>query len=200
MGCLWASTFRRAGDEVQKFGVITGAPVINHGATFDGAADYITYTLWGQFLAQDPWSCHCIFYPDFATDANAVYRFWSSTGDDYSLFKRANANGNVLRLAIGNTNIGDIAEATYTGLWIVGGRNLISVFSTSGATDVWLNGTQITTADATVWTPNDPAVLVVGAALGGGQYFDGRIEPLKIYGTYLQTALDHAAIWAGGGA
>lgn len=197
--CIWASTFRRPGDEVQKLGTINGAPVINRGLTLDGAADYIEYDLLGQFSLADPWSCHMVFYPDFSPTDDATYRFWSSSGDDYSLFKRANANGNVIQLTVGNTNIGDIAQATYAGLWALGDRNLISVVSTTGDTDVWLNGTQIMAADATAWSAVDATSLTVGAANGGGQYFDGRIESFHIYNTLL-TELDHNAIWSGGGA
>lgn len=195
-GCLWASTFRRPGDEVEKLGTINGAPVINRGVTLDGAADYIDYTLWGQFAGKDPLSYHIIFYPDFAYDEDVNREFFDSSANDYRILKRDSVGAYDLRIDLGGTTIIDIPTATYGALWVQGGRNLLSIASTSGSTNGWLNGTQIVTTDPTAWTPVDITWLAVG---GFGGSFDGRIESLKFYNSLL-TAEDHDAIWAGGGA
>ena len=47
-GCVWASSFRSAADEVAKAGTITGTPVVQRGVTLDGVSDYLTYNLNSQ--------------------------------------------------------------------------------------------------------------------------------------------------------
>lgn len=196
-GCIWASIFRRSGDEVQKLGVLNGDPIIDYGVTLDGVNDFIIYSLWRQFTEHDPWSFHCIFYPDFNWDEDFDREIFDTNGNNYRILKGNAAGSNVLRIDIGGSTIADVASATYSGLWAQNGRNLLTVASTSGATDAWFNGTQILTADVTAWTPVDVTSLGIGGSAGS---FAGRIEMFKVYGTYLLTEEDHDAVWAGGGA
>lgn len=197
-GCIWASTFRRAGDEVQKLGTITGTPTINHGITLNGTTDCVQYDLWGQFLGNATISFHCLFWPDTDYDEDVTrYLFSTPAGTQYSAAKLNNAGNNVIQIYMGNTALTSIAQATYQALWNVGGRNLLSFWGTTGNNNAAFNGTQIMTTEATAWTAANPTSIEVGA-IGGASFFDGMIEELKIY-REAQTLLDHNAIWAGGG-
>lgn len=198
LGYLFGSTFRSAHDEVAKGGTIYGTPTINHGLILSGTTDHILYDLNGQFSTADPISCDGIFYPNFATDADARYRIFSSTGGNYSIFKQNNASANVLRIVLGGTTVASIPEATYGPLWLVGERNLITVAGSSpggvGNTNVYFNGTQVVTADNTPWTPTDDAQLAVGATVAGADEFDGRINIVKLYNTF-HTSQHHTELW-----
>jgi len=197
-GCVWASTFRSRPDEVDKLGVFSGTPAVNRGVTLNGTGDYLRYSMWGQFAAATNWSASMEMWPSFAADDGLNHYFFSTSGEDYTLFKRS-TNG--LLINIGNAAITTIALASYGPYWVTNGRNILTINSTSGSTNAWLNGAQILTAAAAAWAPVNVTDLYVGidAALTAGRYFAGTIKHLRFYNTLL-TAGDHAAIWAGGGA
>ena len=201
-GCVWASRFRSAADEIDKGGVITGTPVFERtrGVTLDGTTDYVTYGLNGQ-LNLGTIGIHCLFWPafDYDEDANLML-FCSQVGQQYSIAKLNNANSNFLQLYLGNTMVENIQTAAYAASWVANGRNVLSIAGTTGNTSAWLNGTQILTADATAWTAAAPTALAVGAVPGGTSPFSGRIESLHIFDRMDGFALDHARIWEGGGA
>jgi len=196
-GLVWASVFRSAADEVAKGGVITGTPTINHGATLNGTTDYITYALNGQ-LNLGTIGIHCEFWPDFDYDEDASrYLFNTTNLKKYYLLKDDNAASNVLTISLGNTTITNIAAATYSALWNQSGRNLITISGTTGATDAWLNGTQILTAGATAWTAAAPTTLYVGSKHDTTEKFDGKITRLQFYNTLL-TSGEHLDVWESG--
>ena len=60
-------------------------------------------------------------------------------------------------------------------------RNVLVISGTSGANNVWLNGTQIMTNDATAWTATSPTEFYVGANYGYSFKFDGEIHAISIY-------------------
>ena len=201
-GCVWASRFRSAADEIDKGGAVFGTPVFERtrGVTLDGVTDRITYDLNGQFNL-GTFGCHMLFFPvgDFDEDANR-YLFLTSAGSEYSILKQNNAAANVLSVTLGNTLIADIAAAVYGPAWVAGGRNVLSLYGTTANTSGLLNNTAILTANATAWAAANPAALAVGSDLAGASPFAGRIESLHIFNRMDGFALEHARIWEGGGA
>ncbi len=165
-------------------GSITGALTYTcAGADFDGTNDYVTYTIPSTLFSTSPEiSIVMEFTPDFAYDDNAVTTLYSSTSNDYRVYKNNNAGNNVLGIVLKNTLVEEIASATYSAYWNQNARNVLVVSGTTGDTDVWLNGTQILTNDAAPWVPAGANVsLFVGSAEGGTQRFDGEIHAISIY-------------------
>lgn len=195
-GCVWASVFRSAADEVAKGGVISGTPVINHGAPLNGTTDYITYPLNGQ-LNLGTVSIQVEFWPDFAATDDVTRALCGDSSDDYAIIKQNNAASNVLDIYLGGTLIVSVPSATYASLWSVGVRNLLTVSGTTGATNAWLNGTQILTADATAWAATSTTTLVAGALNGGASKFEGKLARLHYFNALL-TSGEHIEAWNGG--
>ncbi len=48
-------------------------------------------------------------------------------------------------------------------------------------TNVWLNGTQILTDDATSWTPNNPTILYLGTSHAISSHYSGDITGFQVY-------------------
>lgn len=199
-GCFLSYNFRNNYEVILDGGAISGAPAIDHGITLDRVTpDYVEYNLCGQFAYADPCSYHLIFYPDFDPneDLNVYFFDTDNAVGNYHLRKRANALGDDLLIRLGGILIALISYATYSPLWVTNGRNLFTLSGTSGATDMWFNGTQILTADATAWAATDEGALFVGASNGGANGFGGRYELLKFYNTLL-TETDHKNLWLSG--
>lgn len=184
-GCKLQEDFHDADTMARKRWTLVGAPTVNDGITLNGTTQYATKVLEDQFYS-DEISIVCEFWPDFEYDENVRrYLFDTTAGALYSVVKDNNAGGNVLIVTLGNTAIASIPSATYSGAWIVGGRNVLVVSGTTGDTSAWLNGVEILTADGEVWTPDDPATLFVGATNAGANFFDGIIKRLEVYKTLL---------------
>jgi len=195
--CFFGTRFRRPGDEVEKQGVISGAPVINRGATFDGVNDYITYGLWGQFTDKDPVSFHCLFYPNIVpSGAMTEFPFFDTPDASLNYACRLTTTG-TFQFRVGNVSLINIAVGVYSALWNNGGRNLVTLSSTSGASDIMFNGTVLAAAVDTAWTPTVVTSLAIGRR--SGARFNGRMESLHLFNSLLSEE-DHQAIWAGGGA
>ena len=199
-GLKWVDEFESNEWVERNDGALTSAPVINHGADFDGTDDYITYDIAGDTFA-DAESISIIveFDPDFATDVDDDNALLGTPAADYLINKATNAAANVLSIVLGGTTIADIAEATYSPAWVQNGKNVLVISGTSGNTSAWLNGVQILTNDATAWTPATQTSLVVGAASGGSNFFDGSIYSVRIFNVALteQEALDYCSgdVW-----
>ena len=121
------------------------------------------------------------FRPDFNYDEDATRTLFDSTAaSEYALFKMNDAANNTLRLYLGNTQVEDIASATYSQYWKVNEDNIIIISGTTGNTDLWLNGIKILDADNTAWTPDDPATYYIGTDSGSSLFFDGRVYYVKV--------------------
>ena len=75
--------------------------------------------------------------------------------------------------------------ATYEAYWKQNERNVIVVTSTSGSTNMWLNGTQILTNNASAWTPKPITTLHIGSNVTPSSRFDGTIHSFKIFNKVL---------------
>jgi len=193
-GLKWVDEFESNETVLRNGGTITGAPVVNNGATFDGANDYITYAVSGDtFEDSDTISFVIEFTPDFPTDEDANRTLVEAPIGNYLIAKLNNASLNVLSIVLGGTNISDIPEATYSPAWVQNGRNVLVVSGTTGNTSAWLNGTLILDADATAWAATSQASFTVGATLVGADPFYGTITSVKVFNAQLtdQEALDY---------
>lgn len=183
-GCRWADRFESQALVEQNGGAVTGAPVfsVENGVTLDGAADYLDYDLAGTEFDSDPISIVVDFSPsvDYTFNANLAL-IDSTAGQTYLVMKRNNASSNGLLIFLGNTSVVTIAQATYGPLWLTNQRNSLTISSTSGDTDVWLNGTQILSNHATAWNPDQPPALRVGADIAGASFFPGTIHSVQVY-------------------
>ena len=159
--------------------VANDEPVFFGGLDLDGTNDYLTYNAESLFAEKGSISIEIWFKPDFAYD-EAVERafFDSSAGSQY--FIRHLSNG-VLNVFLGGTDIGNIGTATYSGSWNQNAINHIVIASTSGDTDVYLNNTQIMTADNTAWSIKNPAQFFIGAFNDASGKFDGTHYTTRIY-------------------
>jgi len=172
-------------------GTVTGAPTfsLDGGVTLDGSADYLTYNLMGTEFNSDPISIVVEFTPDTAPTDDTIDAFFDTTGGTlYRCIKHNNANSNVIRIYIGNTQLTDIAQATYASYWLTGQRNVLVISGTTGNNNVYLNGTQIMTAEATAWTAKVPTGLYIGALNTGISHFDGTIHSHKVLKAQLTAA------------
>lgn len=184
--CSFAERAESSWHVAENGGVITGTPIINFGATLDGTNDYLTYTLQGQEFNSANISIMVECWPGFDYDANDNY-YLIDTPDlyRYLIYKRNNTGSNVLEIYLGNTSIAQIPSATYGPYWLPSQRNVLLVSGTSGNTNAWLNGSQILTADATLWVQKLPAQLFIGARHSGIGLFDGVINQVKIFKSLL---------------
>jgi len=169
-------------------GTFNGSPVFQRdGLKLDGANDYISGTGTGIYNNANVTIC-IQFTPDFDTDKNTYLTFIDSTsGSRYAINKQNNANGNTLRIFLGNTQIAAIAEATYSPYWNVGEKNTLIASGTTGNTDAWLNGNQILTNDNTAWSAANPANIYIGARYDGALNFDGTIHNVLCFTEILTT-------------
>ncbi len=124
------------------------------------------------------------FTPNFATSADATYRLWSAGATNYTVIKQNNAASNVLQIRMGNTVIENIAEAAYTGAWVVDSENTIIVTGddTGDLTSVYLNGTTILDGDTTAWANGASETFAIGSVHDTpSQFFDGEIRDVMVY-------------------
>ena len=164
----------------------------------DGSTDSLEFPGTGIYNATAV-SMAMRFTPDFAAADNTQnILFDSSDGSRYLVLKQNDAASNILAIYLGNTLIENIALGTYGSAWNANQENTIIVTGddTANLTNVYLNGTQILTDDATAWANANPAVLYVGSNFVPGAYFDGSIRDLRIYNRIL-TASERAEYEAG---
>lgn len=178
----WSNKFRGTADIYRADGTLYGSPtfVAGGGVVLDGSTDYITFPS-TTALVYPKVTIKVVFSPDFAYTEDAERRLFSTDVATYSVMKRNAANNNVLNIRLGNTNVVNVAAATYGPYWNVGERNELVVTGTSGDTDVYLNGNAVTTGAATAWSPVTYTTLAVGATTIGTTLFDGTIYELSIF-------------------
>ncbi len=156
--------------------------LVAHGYELDGALDYLTGAISTDVFNNDPLSIVVEFTPAFNWDENANRYLFDTTGTDrYQLYKRDNASANTLLLRLGNTLIGEVPSAAYSPFWLQGQRNVLVVSGTTGDTDIYLNGTQVMTNDASAWATAAPVGLHVCSSNTGGNGFDGDIHSFQVY-------------------
>lgn len=183
--CTFAERFESAQHVRENGGTIMGTPPINFGVTLNGTTDYITYRRVDSLFDTSIISFVLEFYPATAANEDADRHIISSTGDDYRVKHLNAASSYALQITLGNIDISSIPYATYSPYWYTGSRNVLVISSTSGNTNVWMNGVQILTADATAWTPLPPAVLYVGSGSAGTELFSGKISTVKVFHSLL---------------
>ncbi len=162
-------------------GTLTGTPIVRDGLILNGSTDYVTYQIPSTLFSHPQISFVVEFIPDFNWDVDAYVNIFSSSGDDYYILKRQNADGNTLQFVSGGVSIANISSATYSGYWGQGERNTIVVSFESGDTNVWLNGFQIVTNDGSAYSPTSMGALVIGASVAGLYKFDGTIKSFSIH-------------------
>lgn len=148
----------------------------------DGVTDYLTVPATNIYGA-DKMSIMLRFTPDFATNADATYVFYDATsGSRFSVIKAPNAGSNILRIFMGNTNVAEIPEATYSPHWNVDQENSLIVTGDDSAnlTNVYMNNVQILTDDPSAWSTASPANLYVCAAFNGTGFFDGELREMRV--------------------
>jgi len=196
-GCVFSELFRDNAKVLANGGTISGAPVIYFGATFNGTTDGIVYALSGNEYNSPLISIVCEFTPHFAYDVNTQrYLFDSSDSvggnNRFRVYKMDNANSNVLKIELNGTEIAAIASATYAAYWLQNQRNVlvISGDATNDLTNVWLNGTQILTDDATAWASASNAVVEqdIGTSYDTSLDYDGVIHSFKVFQSLLSEA------------
>lgn len=177
--------------------VLTGGPTIKNGVGLDGATQHVTYSVPASVFSSPEISLVLEFTPQFATDYDVnLVMYDSSVGKRYTAAKLDNGAGNTLFIILGGISI-SIPEATYSPFWLQGKKNVLVVSGTNGATNAWLNGAQVLTGAAAVWSPKDPAELYIGVSYIPSGWFLGTIHSLSIY-SRLYTAADVAALDGGG--
>ena len=159
---------------------VVGSPTISNGVTLNGTSQYLTYN--GKFLeTHQNLTIEISFAPDFAYDEDVIrILFDSPASHRYSVIKFDNAGSNVLRVNLGNTAL-DIASATYSTYWNVGGKNHLMVCADGTNTSVYLNNNVIANETAHSWTPKVPTTVYIGSNNGGVQWFDGQIRAVNAY-------------------
>jgi hypothetical protein len=123
------------------------------------------------------------FNPDFSPSENAQrYLFNTSNGSRYLVVKRENGFvvPNALVIRLGESVIGQIAEAAYAPYWITGGRNQLAVCSDGSSTLVKLNDNLILNS-AVAWTHKEPSELFLGSDYTGSSVFKGKITKFQVY-------------------
>ena len=168
-------------------GTAVGAPTISNGVTLDGTTQYLTYG--GRFLEnKQNLSIEMSFMPDFAYDEDVIrILFDSPASHRYSIIKFDNAGSNVLRINLGNIAL-DIASATYSGYWNVGGMNHLMICADGTNTSVYLNNNVIANETAHSWTPKVPTTVYIGSNNSGVQWFDGQVSGVNVYNRKYTTA------------
>jgi len=164
----------------------------------DGSTDNLEFPSTGVFNTTEI-TIAFRFTPDFETsdDVQRVF-FDATTSSRYFVFKRNNANSNVLQIELGNTVIESIAEAAYTGAWNTNQENtmIITGDDANNLTNIYLNGTQILTNDATTWANTNPATLFIGSTNSDTLHYDGEIRDFMVWNRLL-TAAERAEFDAG---
>jgi|TARA_R100001530_G_C4320725_1_gene155683 hypothetical protein len=169
------------------------APTLSEGSggymDLNGSTQYSSGTGTGVYNAVNT-SIAYIFTPDFDADDGA-YHVLSDGADGstrYGVFKQASAQSNTLLLMLGNTSIGTVSLANYQDYWNKDDKNVLVVTGTTGNNNIWLNGNQIMTANATAWSAANPATIYIGASYAGSSGFDGKIHEMKVWDRILTTA------------
>jgi hypothetical protein len=154
-----------------------------HGYVLNGTNESMSIATTG-LVNSDELSIVIGFRPDFLPNENAFRQFFDGAGAArYYVLKNNNAAANTLSVAMGNTVIGAIAQATYEPWWRQYQSNVMIVTgdSVNDLTNVWLNEGRIMTDDPTAWAPADPATFYIASGNGPDSWFDGDFTDFMIF-------------------
>ena len=191
-GLKWVDEFESNETVLRNGGVITGAPVINNGATFDGTNDYLVYDTAVNFTSGF-FSAVVEFTPNFAANDGLRHRFFDS--DSRFTYAKLDDGNNSLIFSAAGSLISVVGTANYGAYWLQNQRNVIVISSdATGDTDIWLNGQQIEINDLSTWTPTATTEVTIGARdTTYVDKFDGEIHSVRFFDVKLtdQEALDY---------
>lgn len=181
-GAIFRESFVDAVSLHANGGVLTGSPVVNRGISLDGSTQHVTYEIPPETFFRREITIVTEFTPDFDFDGDInAYLYDAESGNRYYVIKCDNAANNELYIGLGNTLVSIIAPATFGPYWRQGKRNVLVVTGEPGDVDVWLNGTQIVTADSTSWSIKDPTTLYIGTWNLLNFRFDGVINRFSVH-------------------
>lgn len=183
-GIIFSETFESAAAIRSNGGVVSGAlgfakPA--YGAYFDGANDYITYGAGVQPFSSGYWSAVIEFWPNFAAN-EATTKYFFDTVSGIRVFLRI-LNSGVMDVYAGTTQIvADSNYAVWSPYWRINSRNVIVLSCRTGASKIYLNGTDVTTNGAYAWSA---ATYSTGYLVGSGQgaffKFQGYFKSVKFF-------------------
>jgi len=178
-GLVFSELFENAEKIVQNEGVITGAPVINNGATFDGTNDWITYDSppFSTVVSGNSFSVVIDF--DITVDHGALQCLveWGPGTAADSVMVLLDTN-NYLRLYVGN------GVSIFTGTAVTSGRHTLTAYWDGSNRDMYLDGASVgkTSPGATGVTT---VGTKIGARLDNSLPLNGTIYSAKVFKTEL---------------
>ncbi len=179
---VFRELFRDSASLHANGGALTGSPIVKDGIRLDGTTQHATYAIPPTTFFREEITIVTEFTPDFDYDGDLnAYLYDSESGNRYYVIKCDNSANNELYIGMGNTLVSIIAPATFGPHWRQGERNVLVVTGEPGDVDVWLNGTQIVTADSTSWTIKDPDTLYIGTWNLINFRFDGIINGFSVH-------------------
>jgi hypothetical protein len=165
-------------------GTAVGSPTFDNGAELDGVSDYVTYTLPGNPFTSSDLSIAIEFVPRFNYDEDAIRCMLDSTaGSRYLVLKSNTANNHAIQVWLGNTSVTSVFGTVYGQYWRKNKKNTLLVSGRSGHTNVYLNGHQVVTKDASAWSPALPATIYLGASNVGSWKFWGKLLSVSVLAT-----------------
>lgn len=180
----WYDDFKSDATVILNRGVATGAPTISDGVTLNGSTQYITYALFGSEFNSSNISIIVEFTPDFYPGENVLRTLFEADdtlgADRYYVKKQNTASSNTLDIMLGNTAIASIALEDYVNFWRYNVNNTLIISSTTGDTDVWLNGHLILDSDNTAWAAANPIELHAGSDLAGSNFYKGVLSAIYV--------------------
>lgn len=184
-GCSFAESFINQEAITKNGGTLNGAPEIKNGLVLNGTTQNAVFNLAGSEFDSSNISIVIKFIPNFLPSVNSSkYLIDNTSGNRFLIYKRDNANNNVLTIYMGNAVVGNVALATYEPYWNVNRVNTLVVSGTSGNTNAWLNGALILNGSSAVWTKKTPTELYIGSSyvgIGGGALFNGNVLEVKVF-------------------
>lgn len=178
-GLVFSELFENAEKIVQNEGVITGAPVINNGATFDGTNDWITYDSppFSTVVSGNSFSAVIDF--DITVDHGALQCLveWGPGTAADSVMVLLDTD-NYLRLYVGN------GVSIFTGTAVTSGRHTLTAYWDGSNRDMYLDGASVgkTSPGATGVTT---VGTKIGARLDNSLPLNGTIYSAKVFKTEL---------------
>jgi len=169
-------------------GTITGSLSYDKvkGAYFSGSTSYISYYP-TSYLSGSRISFNIEFTPSFAHDDGVTHYLFSAYTTVVKMLVAKNS-GSGISVYLGNGAGVFASTVSLATIWKVGQRNILVVSSTTGATNVWLNGVSLGTTNASAWAPlNSYTTAVIGAYYYGGinYQFAGYIHSISVHNTLL---------------
>jgi hypothetical protein len=155
-----------------------GGVLLNEGGE---TTDYLLKTITGVLGGLSEVSIQADVEPAFAMSDDAWHHILGMAVATRFAIQKTNLNR--LYVTMAGTLLTQILEAALAAAWNEYGRNVFTVSGTSGDNDLWLNDTQLLTAEATAWSPADSDVVGIGSneTGGTGSLFEGWIHSIRIF-------------------